>query len=214
VTADGSAGNPYFALDPPPADPHGLHTIAELIGESWLLRAKVMATAAALGTDDLRVAASVDHLGTSARIVSPLLAYVAVRQTIPSVRPERMWWRPAQPGPMGLAAELVSGPPPTPTALLDGVVRPVLQPLLHAYGSRFRVSPQVLRGNIASALDGARRAIDSPAVDDLVRDVLGLGELSGTAAQLPPAFRRASCCLLYRLPDRSLCGDCVLTSRD
>jgi hypothetical protein len=115
---------------------------------------------------------------------------------------------------MGLAAELTPGPPATPTALLECVVRPVLEPLRRAYGSGFRVSSRVLRGNVASALDGARQAIDSPAVDDLVRDALGLGELSGTAAQLPPTFRRASCCLLYRLPGRGLCGDCVLTSRD
>jgi ferric iron reductase protein FhuF len=51
-------------------------------------------------------------------------------------------------------------------------------------------------------------------MDGVVRQLLGLGELSATAAQLSPSFRRASCCLLYRLPGRGLCGDCVLTSRD
>ena len=213
MTADSSAPNPYFVLDPPPGDQPGWHTMTELISGSGLLRAKVTATAAALGTDDLRVAASIDHLGVTARIVSPVLAHLARTQTVPPVSPDRMWWRPAQPGPMALAAHLEPGLPATPMALLDGVVRPVLVPLLHAYGSGFHVSSRVLRGNVASALDGARRAIDSTALDPLVRDVLGLGELSGTAAQLPPAFRRASCCLLYRVPGRGLCGDCVLTPR-
>jgi FhuF 2Fe-2S C-terminal domain len=213
VTADRPAPNPYFVLDPPPGDRTGWHTITELISDSDLLRAKVTATATALGTDDLRVAASVDHLGTTARIISPVLAHAAARQTIPLVGPDRMWWRPARPGPMDLAADLTPGSPATPTAVLDGVVRPVLEPLLHAYASGFHVSSRVLHGNVASALNGARRAIGSAALDDLVRAVLGSGELSGTAAQLPPAFRRASCCLLYRLPGRGLCGDCVLTPR-
>jgi hypothetical protein len=130
------------------------------------------------------------------------------------VRPDRRWWRPARPGPLGLAADLTAGPRSTPEALVDGVVTALLEPVLQAYGSAFDVSSQVLRGNVASALDGARQAIGSPAVDVLVRGVLGLGVLSGTAAKLPPTFRRNSCCLLYRLPGRGLCGDCVLTSRD
>jgi ferric iron reductase protein FhuF len=31
--------------------------------------------------------------------------------------------------------------------------------------------------------------------------------------QLPPEFVRNSCCLFYRLPEGSLCGDCVLRVR-
>ena len=214
MTPSRSTANPYFVLEPPPGNTVGWHTVADLIADRDLLRTKVTTTATSLGTDDLRVAASVDHLGINARIVSPLLAYVAAEDAVPVVRPDRLWWRPARPGPIGLAADLTAGPRSTPEALVDGVVTALLEPVLQAYGSAFDVSSQVLRGNVASALDGARQAIGSPAVDVLVRGVLGLGVLSGTAAKLPPTFRRNSCCLLYRLPGRGLCGDCVLTSRE
>jgi hypothetical protein len=209
VTPDGA--NPYFALEWPPRDTAGWHTLADLTTDRVLLRAKVTATANALNTDELRVAASIDHLGTSARIVSPLLRHVHTRGRVPQVSPHGVWWQPARPGPIRLAADLEAAPD-APQAVLDGIVRSLLAPLVAAYEVEYAVSPHVLWGNVASALNGARAAIASPGVDRLVRDLLRAGELSGTAAQLPPAFRRNSCCLLYRLPGRGLCGDCVLAA--
>lgn len=213
MTQDSTANNPYFALDPPPIAPGDWYTVADLADDRELLRRKVAASADALGTNDLRVAASVDHLGTCARVVGPLLHFVHSHDAAPEVAPERLWWQPARPGPFRLAAELVPAGPATPAAVLDSVVRTVLAPLVRSYGAAFAVSSRVLWGNAASGLDGARQALRSAAVDDLVRGVLEMGELAGTAARLPPEFRRNSCCLLYRLPGRGLCGDCVLTAR-
>lgn len=214
MTPDGTATNPYFALDQPPSSQGGWHTVADLATDPDLLRGKVIASADALDTDDMRVAASVDHLGTCARIAAPLLQFVGTHGAVPDVAPERLWWQPVRPGPMRLAAALAPAGPATSDAVLERVVDGVLASLVDGYGSAYAVSPQVLWGNVASALDGARHAIGSPALDHLVRDVLGLGALAGTAAQLPPAFRRNSCCLLYRLRGRGLCGDCVLTTRE
>ncbi|ETB50192.1 hypothetical protein O974_04420, partial [Mycobacterium avium 11-0986] len=42
--------------------------------------------------------------------------------------------------------------------------------------------------------------------------LLDTGIMSGAGAVTGPPldFRRASCCLFYRLPGGSVCGDCVL----
>lgn len=214
MTPDGITNNPFFALEAAPRSTDGWRTVADLATDRDLLRRKVTATATALDTQDLRVAASVDHLGTCARIASPLLHFVGTRSAAPDVAPDRLWWRPARPGPIRLAATLAPVAPATPEAVLERIVDGVLAPLVPSYGSAYQVSPQVLWGNVASALDGARKAIAATEVDGIVRAVLGLGELARTAERLPPAFRRTSCCLFYRLPGGGLCGDCVLKSRE
>jgi hypothetical protein len=73
------------------------------------------------------------------------------------------------------------------------------------------------RGNSASAMAGAlgvlvrtRPALARPAMElaaALLRTpgLRGTGELSAGLA-----FRRTSCCLYYRVPGGSLCGDCCL----
>ncbi|ETB34971.1 hypothetical protein N602_27770, partial [Mycobacterium avium subsp. hominissuis 10-5606] len=38
----------------------------------------------------------------------------------------------------------------------------------------------------------------------------GIMSGAGTVTGPPLDFRRASCCLFYRLPGGSVCGDCVL----
>jgi ferric iron reductase protein FhuF len=98
--------------------------------------------------------------------------------------------------------------------VLDAVVRPVITPVLNAYRASFALSRQVLWGNVASALSGAATGLGAPTAHLLVRDLLELGELAGTARAVWPRFVRNSCCLFYRLPGGGLCGDCVLRAND
>ncbi|WP_435178067.1 (2Fe-2S)-binding protein [Actinacidiphila sp. bgisy145] len=107
-------------------------------------------------------------------------------------------------------------------AVLSGPVRE-----LTAACADFRVSPHVLRGNTASALAGAARMVAAarPEAAARARALTGLltagGPLRG-AGHLTPAdaggghgaFRRRSCCLIYRAAPGhagALCGDCALS---
>lgn len=88
----------------------------------------------------------------------------------------------------------------------------------------FRLSPLVLRGNIASALAGAAGMLARSFPDraeiagQLAAGILALGPLRGAGefvqpdASQPRRFLvRRSCCLYYRVPGGGTCGDCVLT---
>jgi ferric iron reductase protein FhuF len=81
------------------------------------------------------------------------------------------------------------------------------------------VSPQVLWGNVASAVNGAatmiaaaRPDLASPAAR-AAATLLGQPVLAGTYQGRPlTGFRRRNCCLIYRLSPSApaYCGDCVL----
>ena len=82
------------------------------------------------------------------------------------------------------------------------------------------VSPRVLWGNVASAVNGAATMI-AAARPDLAAPAAGaaaalLGQpvLAGTYQGRPlTSFRRRNCCLIYRLSPAApaYCGNCVLT---
>jgi hypothetical protein len=99
-----------------------------------------------------------------------------------------------------------------------GVLAPVVAQLVAAYRAGFGVSPLVLWGDVASALNGAAAVLGSSPLakrlpaDQVVVALVGMAELRGTARSLPPRFVRNSCCLYYRVPGCALCGDCVLAS--
>jgi hypothetical protein len=240
---------------------------------------------------ELRVAASVAHLGLVARILSPTLALAALRNEVPPARLRLadLHWQPVLGGPFPLSlpeyparpcdaaagsvltvgtvnpagggsgvdtvnpagggsgvdtSDPSGGEPslhtPDPQAaapadpvadalvrhLLDGPVRE----LVDAF-SGFRVSPHILWGNTASALNGATgmlaaaRPQDADRVRSLADRLLdrpplrdtSTGSVAGpggrTAGPARP-FRRRSCCLIYRAAPGGrggLCGDCVLT---
>ncbi|MCY1143203.1 (2Fe-2S)-binding protein [Actinoplanes sp. Pm04-4] len=99
-------------------------------------------------------------------------------------------------------------------------------PVLEAFRERFVLSPQVMWGNVASALGGAAGMIadhvTAPAAAGasaaIVAGMLARGPLTGTASLERPDPRRArwflvrnNCCLYYRLPGGGTCGDCILT---
>jgi ferric iron reductase protein FhuF len=96
-----------------------------------------------------------------------------------------------------------------------------------AFGTTFRLSPQVLWGNVASALAGAAGLLAeafparAEAAGQLTAELLRQGPLRGTGevVQPDPALPRRflvrrSCCLFYRVPGGGTCGDCVLVPDD
>lgn len=193
-----------------------------------------------------RVAASVAHLGLVARVLSPALALAVLRgEVTPGLRLAELRWQPVLGGPFPLSLpDTAPGASSTGSAgddlaaalarhLLDGPVRE----LADAFAP-FRVSPHILWGNTASALNGAAGMLAAarPADADRVRSLAALlldrpplrgtstgsrtgagaasrtGTASGAGAPVR-AFRRRSCCLIYRAAPGgagALCGDCVL----
>ncbi|WP_194924243.1 (2Fe-2S)-binding protein [Catenulispora pinisilvae] len=162
---------------------------------------------------ELRVAASVVHLGLVARVVSPLLALAVLHQRCGRVRAADLWWQPTLGSlfPLSLReAALDSG-----ATFSDGVLGGVVGEFGMAIAG-FGLSERIVRGNVASALVGAGKILSAarPEVSALMRDLLSSPYLAGSGAFEPDGkFRRRSCCLIYRAaPDRdgALCGDCVL----
>ncbi|WP_235618811.1 (2Fe-2S)-binding protein [Embleya scabrispora] len=183
-----------------------------------------------LGTDEVRVAASIVHLGIAARLWSVALGAVAQAHVVPDLDPDRVMWRLVPPGP----AELWADPPPQPAGPLDGgednladalyevVAEGHLAPLAQAIRRITPVSERLLWGNAASGLVGAWRVLDrylhpdDPARADTAMRIAGTvqsrGHLRGTGTWSRAAFRRTTCCLYYRTPQGGVCGDCVFTA--
>ncbi|WP_264993311.1 (2Fe-2S)-binding protein, partial [Mycobacterium montefiorense] len=164
-------------------------------------------------TTDLRIGASLVHLGHATRLWSPVLACALAHDVVPDLddlqraddgAPLRM------PEPIGTAVPEISA------ELLYGVVvQQHMQPF--EAGLRVKLAPVLLAGNIASALVGASRALLVARPDlrarivEITGSLLDTGVLSGSGAISGShlGFKRNSCCLFYRLPGRAVCGDCV-----
>src|SRR5439155_9617285 len=127
-------------------------------------------------------------------------------------------WVPALGGPFRLslaeaAVDAEAGTAAT-SALLAGPITQIVRSV-----EAMAVSPRVLWGNVASAVNGAatmiaaaRPDLAGPAVEAAAA-LLADPALTGTYQGRPgAAFRRRNCCLIYRLsPERpAYCGDCVL----
>lgn len=154
---------------------------------------------------DLRVAASVAHLGLVARLLAPMigvrtLGYPAVWSL------DDLAWQ-----------DELGGPYPLSVASGHAAGRPAVEAITEAFG-RFDVSPKVLWGNAGSAANSAAQQIVRArpelagearnAADDVLKDP----RVDGGVLRSGPGFRRQSCCLIYQLAgDRAACcGDCVL----
>ncbi|MGW9434163.1 (2Fe-2S)-binding protein, partial [Streptomyces decoyicus] len=207
--------------------------------------ASVRATLAAGGgrpaeAVELRVAASVAHLGLVARVVSPLLGLAALRR-LPSRPPtlDDVRWHSGLGGAFALslpretvAAVVTEGAVATDDAgsvagagagaagaLLEGPVRDLVDAV-----AAFSVSRRILWGNVASAVNGATAGIVS-AAPALARPARTAALLMLRHPRLSDAhtldprngrFRRRSCCLIYRAAPNAagaVCGDCVLVRR-
>ncbi|MBD0735803.1 (2Fe-2S)-binding protein [Streptomyces sp. CBMA29] len=254
-TADLAALGPFFAAEEHRADSGTgapWRSMGELADGGPALGDRVAGVrrylAAAGGREaeavEPRVAASVAHLGLVARVLSPTLALAVLRGEVAAgLRLADLRWQPVLGGPFPLSLphapqdtaqdtdqDTAPGVPAGgdgPAAalarhLLDGPVRE----LADAFAP-FKVSPHILWGNTASALNGAvgmlaaARPADAGRVRSLAALLLDRPPLRGTstgartgAPGAPGApFRRRSCCLIYRAAPGGaggLCGDCVL----
>lgn len=164
---------------------------------------------------DLRVGVSIAQLGHAARLWSPVLACTLLHGIVPdldTLRREDTGSALGLPAPAGWYADRLAEPEHTLGAqVMDHLGR------LEA-GLAVRIAPRLLDGNAASALMGsagvllaARPDIRGP-LTRLVDRLLGTGRLVGTGSVTGPGlgFRRRSCCLYYRTPGGSTCGDCCL----
>jgi hypothetical protein len=235
LLADLAALGPYFAVDVhrsgspvrPPWQPLGELTgspeaLAGRIGE---VRERLAAAAGCpAAAVEFRVAASIAQLGLCARLLSPALGAAAAGRALP-VDTTQARWVPALGGPfrlslaedrLSLAEEAITAEPGTAAtaALLAGPVTQIVRAV-----EAMAVSPRVLWGNVASAVNGAATMIAAARPDlagratEAAAALLAHPNLAGTYQGRPlQGFRRRNCCLIYRLsPERpAYCGDCVL----
>ncbi|MGW7490672.1 (2Fe-2S)-binding protein [Streptomyces sp. NPDC054786] len=230
---------PFFAFEMHAAGselPSPWRTLNEVSGaESGVLRERVTAVRAALAAGsgrpaeavELRVAASVAHLGLVARVISPMLGLAALHG-LPSRPPtlDDLGWHSGLGGafPLSLPRETVAAAAMSSTGSGAGAVGDMLDgpisDLVDAVAA-YSVSRRILWGNVASAVNGAAAGIVS-AAPALARPARTAALLFLRRPQLRDAhtldvrngrFRRRSCCLIYRAaPDAAgaTCGDCVL----
>lgn len=247
-----AGAGPFFAvaLGPPvppgPGEPRW-QPLSTLTDGGPALAARVAAVRAAAASRaglppegvEVRVAASLVHLGLTARLLSPALGAALLGGAVPDLA--GLLWRDVVGGPVPLALPVVTGgvavdpdDPAELAGLLASVVDGVVGELTAAVGTYARLSPQVLWGNVASALGGAvrvlrpaapgraalalgvwQRLLDRPPLAG--SGVLTLVEAPGAAPAdaVPPgwSFTRTNCCLFYRVPGGGTCGDCVLNLR-
>jgi FhuF 2Fe-2S C-terminal domain len=164
-------------------------------------------------TTDLRIGASLVHLGHAARLWSPVLACTLGHGVVPDLKDLQRADHGAQLRIAEPVGEAVSSP--SADLLYRIVVQQHMEPL--AAGLRVKLAHGLLAGNIASALVGASRALLSARPDlrcpivRITNSLLDTGMLAGSGMITGPhlGFRRRSCCLFYRIPGRSVCGDCV-----
>jgi FhuF 2Fe-2S C-terminal domain len=170
-------------------------------------------TAERYHTTDLRIGASLVHLGHATRLWSPVLACAVAHGVVPDLDDLERADDGAQlrmPEPTGRAVQKVSA-----ELLYRAVVQHHMQPF--AAGLRVKLAPALLAGNIASALVGASRALLVARPDlrrpivEITDSLLDTGVLSesGVITDSHLGFKRGSCCLFYRIPEQAVCGDCV-----
>ncbi|MBY8877491.1 (2Fe-2S)-binding protein [Actinacidiphila acidipaludis] len=238
-----AALGPFFAVERhDPADPPAgtWRPVSEIADDPAVLDERVAAVRQFLAAGsrapveriEVRVAASVAHLGLAARLSSPLLATAVLHGRVDPVTLADLRRQDTLGGAFPLSLPRPGSPGTTDVAgvLLDDLAAP----LAAAFG-RFGVSTHILRGNAASALAGAARVIAAAGgggtitrgaeARTLVEELLRHPFLAGTGGYgnsgygnggggYVSGFRRHSCCLIYRAaPDHNgaLCGDCALS---
>jgi hypothetical protein len=224
LSRDLTALGPFFAVEVHlPGQPASApwQSMTTLIHDSAVLEARVQAVRTALahraGTRPehvaIRVAASVAHLGLSARLVAPAIGASTLGHTPISLSADDLWWQNHLGGPYPLS---VAPGPATPTLALG----PAVEAITNTIAGRYRVSEHVLWGNIGSAANSAAQLLSTTRPDLIIRahaaadSVLQDAHVDQGVLRAGPGFRRRSCCLIYRIAnDRStICGDCVLAS--
>jgi hypothetical protein len=203
--------------------------MGELVGNPEVLDRRVafvrssLAERAGLTVDalEIRVAASVAHLGLLARLTAPLFALALVHRRALAIDLQDLRWRPLEGTAFDVSfpVDVLAAADTTVTAMLDG---DAVTAVGDAF-SRFGVSRQILSGNAASALAGAATSLGLTRPELAVPARTMLADLLEhpmlrDAARFEPGgrLRRRSCCLIYRAApgaNGALCGDCVLVPR-
>ncbi|WP_406816259.1 (2Fe-2S)-binding protein [Mycobacterium sp. M23085] len=201
----------FFALTVG-GDAAGWHPVGQSYADGYA--DLIDATIRRYRTTDRRIGASLVHLSHATRLWSPVLACAIGHGVVPDLEGLQR----ADDGAQLRLPTPVGKPVTSPAAnmLYRIVVSEHMRPL--GAGLPVKLAPALLAGNIASALVGAAAALLSArpdlrcAIVETVRSLLGTGVLAGSGVVTGPqlGFRRRSCCLFYRLPGGSLCGDCVL----
>ncbi|MGK5697417.1 (2Fe-2S)-binding protein [Streptomyces sp. URMC 128] len=218
----------YFVLRTAGAAAGPLPTLAQayatmspdVCGNSLIFR--VGKVADSLRVPEVRVAASVAHLGLAARLWSVALGCAALYGRVPDLDPRLLHWDADAGTPDDLWLSEVRPLPGDAQTLADVVLHGHLDPLSAALRAHYRLAPGLLRGNAASALAGAARELDRWArrhgrtdtaarARSLTAELLAHPLLTGAGSLTGTAFRRRSCCLYYRVPGGGLCGDCCFT---
>ncbi|MFF0885883.1 (2Fe-2S)-binding protein [Streptomyces sp. NPDC003456] len=175
--------------------------------------------AAALGTREVRVAASVAQQGLTARLWSVALGSAVLCGAVPDLDPGLLRWDPDAGAPDDLRLTGVRALPADAATIADVVLCGHLDPLAAALAAHGGPAPGLLRGNAASALAGAARELDRRArlhgrpdaaarAGSLAAELLAHPGLAGAGTLTGTSFRRRSCCLYYRVPGGGVCGDC------
>jgi ferric iron reductase protein FhuF len=213
--------------------------MAELIENPDVLMTRVVSVQAALAAAagrpsadiELRVAASVTQLGLAARLLSPLLAVAVISGQLLDMDLDQLRWQPELGSTFPLSVQTDTSADPRTTTeyaslraeLTQTMTRAIVEgpagALVDALTSCCSVSPIVLWGNIASALNAAGTIISAnrPRSTDrtyaLLSAVLSEPPFGMSTPTPGPRFRRRSCCLIYRITpgqQPAVCQDCVL----
>ena len=230
----------FFAVDSHPvgaAPARPWRPVRELAQRPGLLLRRIALVRAALAARDgqppgeieLRVAASVAHLGLVARLVAPALGAAVTGHRV-DMRLDVLWWQDTLGGPVPLSIP-VAGPLAEPAGggardtaeilprrFLDEVIAPVTRTTRELVP----ISSRVLWGNVASGINAAASQAAASRPDltgsawQAARDWFASPLLGGERHPPGPAFRRSSCCLIYRVASgrpTAVCGDCVLNGQ-
>lgn len=232
-----AALGPYFAVDTvvdTVVDGPGWTDLRALVDDPVLLRDRVAVVRRVLAQRcnlapeaiDLRATASIYFLGLAARLVSPAFGAAVLGGAVPGIAIEDVRWRAAAAGPIPIAvlrsdthaADILDD---LAGLLHDQVLSTTVLPVALAVQDAFHLSPQVLRGNVSSAVAGAATMAAAARPDLATRCtrlaglVVSQGLLAGTGHYVPDGsgglrFLRNNCCLFYRVPGGGTCADCVL----
>lgn len=220
---------PYFAITCYPGstpDGGGWQPLAELVCDPVALSIRIETVRARLSPGDRlvqrRPVASAVLLGLAARLLSPVLASAVADGRLLDLRLPGLYWRPSPDSGFPLA---VPADPTPVTDLVTGLAELLTGPigeLVASVRAACPLSPRVAWGNVGSALNGAAIVLGQQRPEltghayRLTAAVLASPPLGMVDPVAGSAFRRNSCCLLYRIVPAgrdALCADCVLARR-